>query len=766
MTSSPQPQNAAKSRRPLGSVPRFIAGVGLALAALSGSSLQAACSFCDYCTDSSRSVHTLTGTATDRVTFNSSYDDYTFDLYDWVSTAPNDSTDPSEGEGLTIWASDVCVLGGTITGDIDPAHDWRWVHDEVGGAGLRIQVDYGTATLLDTRIHNVEDGFQPRERDPYSNDGDFNLRGCYFTMMRDDAIENDHFMPGVIEDSLFDGVFCFISEQHQTSGTQNGTLGSGEDTEIEITDSYIRVDTTNGVLAYPDNVTSSNWFKWKDTGGYDHHTVRIEDCVFASSSIPIYNGSVKWDRLDFPTGTVFHGTENYILWLGPTGQYGGPSVSSLTKASGATVTFLEGTAADAKWLEKKQGWLGAHGYLATNVSATAGNGQVTLSWTGGSEVVTYNVTRSSSSGGTYSTKVSGLTGTSWVDTNVTNGNTYYYIIESVDIPGVVQPSTKASATPTSSGGGGTTYQAEDATVTSASIDSNHTGYNGTGFVNSYSSGSSIAFSNVNGGSGGTVTLKIRNALGAGSSRTGLLIVNGSSQNITFSPTGAWTTWQTHSVSISLNSGTSNTITLQSNGSDLANVDEITVESATTVTFQNGFNGYYGMVDTKIKEDAQTSNWGNYNSLEMSGNPDYKSLMKWDLTSISSGKTVTAVSITFNVSNASPDDYYFHALKRDWIEAEATWLLAKSGVNWGTAGAGNTSSDVESTFIGEVTATSTGAYTVALNAAGLAQVESWIDSPSTNYGMILKNTGTADSLTLDSSEKSPTSNRPILTITYQ
>ncbi|HSB02532.1 MAG TPA: arabinofuranosidase catalytic domain-containing protein [Anaerolineales bacterium] len=125
--------------------------------------------------------------------------------------------------------------------------------------------------------------------------------------------------------------------------------------------------------------------------------------------------------------------------------------------------------------------------------------------------------------------------------------------------------------------GTTTIQAESAAFGGGTtIDTNHTGYNGTGFANFPTSGGFVEFQNVNGGTGGSHTLTFRFALGATSARTGLLIINGVSQNITFSPTGSWDTWATQTVTITLNSGTGNTIRLQSNGSDLANLDQMTV----------------------------------------------------------------------------------------------------------------------------------------------------------------------------------------------
>jgi hypothetical protein len=124
------------------------------------------------------------------------------------------------------------------------------------------------------------------------------------------------------------------------------------------------------------------------------------------------------------------------------------------------------------------------------------------------------------------------------------------------------------------------YQAESAVVGGgAVVNSNMAGYLGTGFVNFNWSGGYAEFRNVDGGAGGSATLKLRHALGSTGSRTGRLTVNGASQNITFSPTGAWTTWAVKEVVVNLTSGTTNTIRLASTGQDLANLDQLEVVPA-------------------------------------------------------------------------------------------------------------------------------------------------------------------------------------------
>jgi pectate lyase len=121
------------------------------------------------------------------------------------------------------------------------------------------------------------------------------------------------------------------------------------------------------------------------------------------------------------------------------------------------------------------------------------------------------------------------------------------------------------------------HQAESGTVGGGTVfESSNGGFNGTGYVNSSASGGFAQISNVDGRGGGSRTLRIRFALGVTSSRTGRLVVNGVGMNITFNPTGAWTTWQLQNVTVTLNNSASNVIRFESTGQDLANIDQVEV----------------------------------------------------------------------------------------------------------------------------------------------------------------------------------------------
>jgi autotransporter-associated beta strand protein len=83
----------------------------------------------------------------------------------------------------------------------------------------------------------------------------------------------------------------------------------------------------------------------------------------------------------------------------------------------------------------------------TGLTATGGNASVALGWTASSGAVSYNVKRSSTSGGGYVTIASGVTGTTYTDNSVSNGKTYYYVVSAVNAAGESPNSTQASAMP-------------------------------------------------------------------------------------------------------------------------------------------------------------------------------------------------------------------------------------------------------------------------------------------------------------------------------
>ena len=79
------------------------------------------------------------------------------------------------------------------------------------------------------------------------------------------------------------------------------------------------------------------------------------------------------------------------------------------------------------------------------LNATAGYGQVILSWSASSGATSYNIKRSTFSGGEAT--IATATGTTYTDTNVVDNTTYYYVVSSVNTTGEGQNSAEVSAVP-------------------------------------------------------------------------------------------------------------------------------------------------------------------------------------------------------------------------------------------------------------------------------------------------------------------------------
>jgi fibronectin type 3 domain-containing protein len=85
----------------------------------------------------------------------------------------------------------------------------------------------------------------------------------------------------------------------------------------------------------------------------------------------------------------------------------------------------------------------------TGLTATSGNGQVSLAWVASSGATSYRVKRATVSGGPYTTIASPTT-TSYTNTGLTNGTTYYFVVSAVNSSGESANSSQVSATPQAS----------------------------------------------------------------------------------------------------------------------------------------------------------------------------------------------------------------------------------------------------------------------------------------------------------------------------
>jgi hypothetical protein len=87
----------------------------------------------------------------------------------------------------------------------------------------------------------------------------------------------------------------------------------------------------------------------------------------------------------------------------------------------------------------------------TGLTATPGNAQVTLAWQPSAGATSYKVYRSTVLG-QETFFIGGVTGTTWIDSPVANGTTYYYQVTAVNANGESARSSEVSATPSAGGG--------------------------------------------------------------------------------------------------------------------------------------------------------------------------------------------------------------------------------------------------------------------------------------------------------------------------
>jgi Bacterial Ig-like domain len=170
-------------------------------------------------------------------------------------------------------------------------------------------------------------------------------------------------------------------------------------------------------------------------------------------------------------------------------------------------------------------------------------------------------------------------------------------------------------------------------------------------------------------------------------------------------------------------------------------------------------------DTHILENAPKKNYGTVTSLGVGGDEpagtgkDQSALLKWSLSTIPAGSKISSASVTLNVTNTSTQIYQAYELKRPWVESAATWLLYATGKSWQTAGAKG-SLDRGVTVVGSVSPSTTGNQTFALSPA---LVQSWVDNPASNQGIIIANVTNTDGFAFSSRETSTSSLRPQLTL---
>lgn len=184
----------------------------------------------------------------------------------------------------------------------------------------------------------------------------------------------------------------------------------------------------------------------------------------------------------------------------------------------------------------------------------------------------------------------------------------------------------------------------------------------------------------------------------------------------------------------------------------------------------GRDGSTEALDTYINEGAATTNYESATTLECtywSASGRAFTLIKWDLSSLPAGCTITSATLTFTRSTADlAIDTAIYRVLVDWHVAEATWNKASTtpDVSWNTAGALGSGSDHAVAATDTFAITDPTPATVALDVT--ADVQAFVDGTN-NYGWLWMVTGTTANqfYTSCSADNGTAASRPYLEVSY-
>jgi hypothetical protein len=193
----------------------------------------------------------------------------------------------------------------------------------------------------------------------------------------------------------------------------------------------------------------------------------------------------------------------------------------------------------------------------------------------------------------------------------------------------------------------------------------------------------------------------------------------------------------------------------------------------TFEFQDGAEptaAYAGTRDTQLRESEPGTVFGSRTGIEMDGDsPDgtgqhVHALVRWDISAIPAGARVTRVRVALQALDwpGFINGYELRPLRRDWDEAAANWSTAKAGEAWQTVGAMGTSDHARNLVLGQLMPGGNGPFTIQLNDDGVAEVQTWIDVPAANFGVIIYDTA-SDGMEIATRESTNVGHRPRLII---
>ena len=378
---------------------------------------------------------------------------------------------------------------------------------------------------------------------------------------------------------------------------------------------------------------------------------------------------------------------------------------------------------------------------AGGLVATAGTGQVGLTWNAGSGAAGYTIRRATTSGGPYTIVKSNAVGTSYTDTGVANGTSYFYVVTATNAEGESAFSNEASSTPAP--------PAVSTSTTLVSSPNPSTAGQSVTFTATVTSGAGVPAGSVTFAEGATVWASNESVDGTGHASFSTTTLTAGSHTLTATFTGA--------------AGWGNSSGTNSAAPHLVNT------TATTVTFTS-----VGAHDGYVLESTETSglggsidaNTGNSSALRIGDDKSdrqYLAVLSFDTSAIPDGATIISVTLRLRrgtVSGTSP----FTTHGTAWVDVQSGGLSASTALQTADFQASATVAQGASL----TAANSNGAWSEGvLTGVGAAAVSK---TGSTQFRIYLQlddnDDGRPDYVGFYSGDNATAANRPQLVVRYQ
>jgi fibronectin type 3 domain-containing protein len=395
------------------------------------------------------------------------------------------------GGGLSNVSHDILIKNNTIlnadssqqtVGISTKCIAWNWTiqGNTINGAGTGMYLgdSSGFAPFINGIIENniVENtigyGIQIKDQEPYALVSGMPSSGT--TILR-----YNQFLNNDIQGALGQGARPNVmiggfpasgpgaSDTYQIYGNLIANNVSGGDYLMQVTgramihDNILINDSVGGIHVQPHYDDSGTLFNPQQISIYDNTIYDVGTGISGAASWPVVGNLIFANNTGAPSGNISDSIANAGLYL--TAPSTAPVAANFVplpgKAQGAAVNLAQFGADPAYNLDyngsarpnsdTSYGAFEGPGSVVqppaapTGLNATAGDGQVSLSWSGSTGATSYNVYRWN--GSSYSLLQS-VSGASFTDSGLTDGSTYWYEVTAVNSGGESGPSNQVSAT--------------------------------------------------------------------------------------------------------------------------------------------------------------------------------------------------------------------------------------------------------------------------------------------------------------------------------